>query len=107
MDNKIDEALYGLTHNLDHAVIPNWSRETAGFPKVGNRTIGEKMMDRDYNGLGVCNAESIERVNDLIDRLITYMDEGDTITITGVKDREFNVVINTTRIQEKLHEQKH
>lgn len=70
-------------------------------PNLFEGTIGGKIIDREYNGLGVCDAESVGRINDLIDRLITYMDEGDSITITGVKDREFNVVINSTRIQEK------
>ena len=41
----------------------------------------------------------IERFNDLIDRLIYYMDEGDSVTITGIADREFNVVINSTKIR--------
>lgn len=57
------------------------------------------MMNREYNGLGVANDESIGRVNDLIDRLIYYMDEGDSVTITGIADREFNVVINSTKIR--------
>lgn len=56
-------------------------------------------MDREYNGLGVANDESIERFNDLIDRLIYYMDKGDSVTITGIADREFNVVINSTKIR--------
>lgn len=99
MDNKIDEALYGLTHNPDHVLIPNASREAAGFPKISKGTIGETMMNREYNGLGVANDESIERFNDLIDRLIYYMDEGDSVTITGIADREFNVVINSTKIR--------
>lgn len=99
MDNKIDEALYGITHNPDHVVVPNWSREAAGFPKISKGTIGEKMMNREYNGLGTLDGLRIGRINDLIDEIITYMDEGDTITITGVADREFDVVINSTRIQ--------
>lgn len=113
MDNKIDAALYGITHNPDHVIIPNFSRETAGFPKVGDQiishdlpkiskgTIGEKMMNREYNGLGTHDIMGIKRVNELIDELITYMDEGDTITITitGGHDREFTVVIDSTRIQ--------
>ena len=52
-------------------------------PEITKGTIGEKMMNREYNGLGVANDESIERFNDLIDRLIYYMDEGDSVTITG------------------------
>lgn len=99
MDNKINEALYGLTHNPDHLIIPNASREAAGFPKISKGTIGEKMMNREYNGLGTHDIMGIKRVNELIDELITHMDEGDTITITGGIDREFNVVINSTRIQ--------
>lgn len=99
MDNKIDESLYGITHNPDHMLIPNWSREAAGFPKVSKGTIGEKMMNREYNGLGTHDIIGIKRVNELIDELITHMDEGDAITITGGCDREFNVVINSTRIQ--------
>lgn len=73
-------------------------------PEITKRTIGEKLMDREYNGLGVANNESIEHFNDLIDRLIYYMDEGDSVTITGVADREFNVVINSTRIRGKRNE---
>lgn len=99
MDNKIDEALYGITHNPDHVVIPNWSREASGFPKISKGTIGEKMTNREYNGLGTHDIMGVKRVNELIDELITHMDEGDTITITGGCDREFNVVINSTRIQ--------
>lgn len=68
-------------------------------PEITKGTIGEKLMDREYNGLGVANDESIERFNDLIDRLIYYMDEGDSVTITGIADREFNVVINSTKIR--------
>lgn len=60
------------------------------------RTIGEKLMDKEYNGLGTMG---FERVNELIDELITYMDEGDSITITGTGYRTFNVFINSTRIQ--------
>lgn len=68
-------------------------------PEIIKGTIGEKLMDREYNGLGVANDESIERFNDLIDRLIYYMDEGDSVTITGIADCEFNVVINSTKIR--------
>ena len=57
------------------------------------------MMNREYNGLGTHDIMSIKRVNDLIDEFITYMDEADTITITGGHDREFTVVIDSTRIQ--------
>lgn len=57
------------------------------------------MMNREYNGLGTHDIMGIKRVNELIDELITYMDEGDTITITGGHDREFTVVINSTHIQ--------
>ena len=67
--------------------------------EISKGTIGEKMMNREYNGLGTHDIMGIKRVNELIDELITYMDEGDTITITGGCDREFNVVINSTRIQ--------
>lgn len=68
-------------------------------PEITKGTIGEKMMNREYDGLDVANDESIERFNDLIDRLIYYMDEGDSVTITGIADREFNVVINSTKIR--------
>ena len=57
------------------------------------------MMNREYNGLGTHDIMGIKRVNELIDELITHMDEGDSITITSGADREFNVVINSTRIQ--------
>lgn len=68
-------------------------------PEITKGTIGEKLMDREYNGLGTLDGLRIGRINDLIDEIITYMDEGDIITITGVADREFDVVINSTRIQ--------
>lgn len=73
-------------------------------PEISKCTIGENMINREYNGLGVLNDESVERFNDLIDRLIYYMDEGDSVTITGIADREFNVVINSTRIRGKRNE---
>lgn len=68
-------------------------------PEITKGTIGEKLMDREYNGLGTHDIMGIKRVNELIDELITYMDEGDHITITGGHDREFTVVIDSTRIQ--------
>lgn len=96
MRKDMEAALYGLTRDLSHAGI--------SVDEVSGCTIGGKMMDREYNGLGVASDESIERFNDLIDRLIYYMDEGDTVTITGVADREFNVVIESTRIRGKRNE---
>lgn len=69
------------------------------LPEVSGRTIGEKLMDKEYNGLGTHGTMGVERVNELIDELITYMDEGDSITITGTGDRAFDVFINSTRIQ--------
>lgn len=57
------------------------------------------MMNREYNGLGTHDIMGVKRVNELINELITYMDEGDSITISSGPDREFNVVINSTRIQ--------
>lgn len=105
VDNRIPSEPYielnGVTVYAENDNKPFGGIISHDLPKISKGTIGEKMMDREYNGLGVCNTESIERVNDLIDRLITYMDEGDVITITGVRDREFNVVLNTTRIQGK------
>lgn len=77
----------------------NNTRKQHGFPEISKETIGEMMMAREYNGLGTHDILGIKRVNELIDELITYMDEGDTITITGAKDREFTVVIDSTRIQ--------
>lgn len=68
-------------------------------PEITKGTIGEKMMNREYNGLGAHDIMGVKRVNELIDELITHMDEGDSITITSGPDREFNVVINSTRIQ--------
>ena len=96
MGKDIDAALYGLTHDLSHIGI--------SIDDVTGCTVGGKMMDREYDGLGVLNDESVERFNDLIDRLIYYMDEGDSVTITGIADREFNVVINSTRIRGKRNE---
>ena len=68
-------------------------------PEIGKCTIGEKLMDKEYNGLGTHGTMGVERVNELIDELITYMDEGDSITITGTGYRTFDVFINSTRIQ--------
>lgn len=56
-------------------------------------------MDKEYNGLGTHGTMGLGRVNELIDELITYMDECDSITITGTGDRTFDVFINSTRIQ--------
>lgn len=68
-------------------------------PEITKGTIGEKLMDKEYNGLGTHGTMGVERVNELIDELITYMDEGDSITITGTGDHAFDVFINSTRIQ--------
>ena len=68
-------------------------------PEITKGTIGEKLMDKEYNGLGAHDIMGVKRVNELIDELITHMDEGDSITITSGAYREFNVVINSTRIQ--------
>ena len=68
-------------------------------PEITKGTIGEKLMDKEYNGLGTHGTMGVERVNELIDELITYMDEGDSITITGTGYRTFDVFINSTRIQ--------
>lgn len=73
-------------------------------PEISKGTIGEKMMNREYNGLGTHDIMGIKRVNELIDELIAHMDEGDSVTITGIADREFNVVINSTRIRGKRNE---
>lgn len=35
--------------------------------KVSGRTIGEKLMDKEYNGLGTHGTMGVERVNELID----------------------------------------
>lgn len=69
------------------------------LPEVSGRTIGEKIMDKEYNGLGTHGTMGVERVNELIDELITYMDEEDSITINGAGYRKFYVFINSTRIQ--------
>ena len=68
-------------------------------PEITKGTIGEKLMDKEYNGLGTHGTMGVERVNELIDELITYMDEGDSITIKGTGYRTFDVFINSTRIQ--------
>ena len=69
------------------------------LPEITKGTIGEKLMDKEYNGLGTHGTMGVERVNELIDELITYMDEGDSITIKGTGYRTFDVFINSTRIQ--------
>lgn len=67
--------------------------KTHNLTEVDKRTIGEKMMTKEYNGLTTRGTDNIERVRDLIDELTTFMDEGDNITITGLGNREFDVVI--------------
>lgn len=108
VDNRIPSEPYmelnGVTVYAENDNKPFGRIKSHDLPEISKGTIGEKMMDREYNGLGVANDESIERFNDLIDRLIYYMDEGDSVTITGVADREFNVVINSTRIRGKRNE---
>lgn len=95
-NNEIERALYGLTHDGEVHFDRIISHD---LPKISKGTVGEKMMSREYNGLGTHDIMGIKRVNELIDELITYMDEGDSITITSGPDREFNVVIDSTRIQ--------
>lgn len=103
VDNRIPSEPYielnGVTVYAENDNKPFGRIKSHDLPEISKRTIGEKMMNREYNGLGVANDESIGRVNDLIDRLIYYMDEGDSVTITGIADREFNVVINSTKIR--------
>lgn len=103
VDNHIPSEPYmelnGVTVYTENDKKPFSGIKFHDLPEVSGRTIGEKLMDKEYNGLGTHGTMGIERVNELIDELITYMDEGDTITITGVADREFNVNINSTRIQ--------
>lgn len=105
VDNRIPSEPYiefdgtGITVYVENDNKPFGGIKFHDLPEVSGRTIGEKLMDKEYNGLGTHGTMGIERVNELIDELITYMDEGDSITITGVVDREFNVVINSTRIQ--------
>lgn len=67
-------------------------------------TGGEINMNKEYNGLGTREVIDFKRMNDLIDRLIVYMDEGDSITITGVSDGKFNVVINSNRSKKRKRE---
>lgn len=103
VDNRIPSEPYielnGVTVYAENDNKPFIRIKFHDLPKISKGNIGEKLMDREYNGLGVANDESIERFNDLIDRLIYYMDEGDSVTITGIADREFNVVINSTKIR--------
>lgn len=37
-------------------------------PEITKGTIGEKLMDREYNGLGTHGTMGVERVNELIDK---------------------------------------
>lgn len=94
VDNRITSEPYmelnGGTVYAENDNKPFGRIKSHDLPEVSGRTIGEKLMDKEYNGLGTMG---VERVNELIDELITYMDEGDSITITGVVDREFNVNI--------------
>lgn len=103
VDNRIPSEPYmelnGITVYAENDNKPFGRIKSHDLPEISKGTIGEKMMNREYNGLGTLDGLRIGRINDLIDEIITYMDEGDTITITGVADREFDVVINSTRIQ--------
>ena len=108
VDNRIPSEPYielnGVTVYAENDNKPFGRIKYHDLPEISKGTIGEKMMNREYNGLGVASDESIERFNDLIDRLIYYMDEGDSVTIKGIADREFNVVIDSTRIRGKRNE---
>lgn len=103
VDNHIPSEPYmelnGVTVYAENDNKPFSGIKFHDFPEVSGRTIGEKLMDKEYNGLGTHGTMGVERVNELIDELITYMDEGDSITITGTGERTFDVFINSTRIQ--------
>lgn len=105
VDNRIPSEPYiefdgtGITVYVENDNKPFSGIKCNDLPDVSGRTIGEKLMDKEYNGLGTHGTMGVERVNELIDELITYMDEGDNITITGERYREFRVFINSTRIQ--------
>lgn len=103
VDNRIPSEPYmelnGVTVYAENDNKPFSGIKFHDLPEVGGRTIGETMMNKEYNGLGTHGTIGVERVNELIDELITYMDEGDSITITGTGDRTFDVFINSTRIQ--------
>ena len=103
VDNRIPSEPYielnGVAVYAENDNIPFDRVVRHALSKISKGTIGEKTMNREYNGLGTHDIMGIKRVNELIDELITYMDESDAITITGGHDREFTVVINSTRIQ--------
>ena len=103
VDNRIPSEPYielnGVTVYAENDNKPFSGIKFHDLPEVSGRTIGEKLMDKEYNGLGTHGTMGIDRMNELIDELITYMDEGDSITITGTGYREFNVNINSTRIK--------
>lgn len=103
VDNRIPSEPYielnGVTVYAENDNKPFGRIKSHDLPEISKGTIGEKLIYKEYNGLGTHGTMGVERVNELIDELIMYMDEGDNITITGVRDREFNVVINSTRIQ--------
>lgn len=103
VDNRIPSEPYmelnGVTVYAENDNKPFSGIKFHDLPEVSGRAIGEKLMDKEYNGLGTHGTMGVERVNELIDELITYMDEGDSITITGTGYRTFNVFINSTRIQ--------
>ena len=103
VDNRIPSEPYmelnGVKVYAENDNQPFSGIKSHDLPEVSGRTIGEKLMDKEYNGLGTHGTMGVERVNELIDELITYMDEGDSITITGTGDRTFDVFINSIRIQ--------
>lgn len=103
VDNRIPSEPYmelnGVTVYAENDNKPFGRIKSHDLSEISKGTIGEKLMDKEYNGLGTHGTMGVERVNELIDELITYMDEGDSITITGTGDRTFDVFINSTRIQ--------
>lgn len=103
VDNRIPSEPYmelnGVKVCAENDNIPFSGIKFHDLPEVSGRTIGEKLMDKEYNGLGTLGTMGVERVNELIDELITYMDEGDSITINDAGYRKFYVFINSTRIQ--------
>ena len=67
VDNRIPSEPYmelnGVTVYAENDNKPFSGIKFHDFPEVSGRTIGEKLMDKEYNGLGTHGTMGVERVN--------------------------------------------
>lgn len=71
VDNRIPSEPYielnGVTVYAENDNKPFGAIISHDLPKISKGTIGEKMINREYNGLGTHDIMGIKRVNELID----------------------------------------